>query len=1182
MIPLIPALALAFLSFIASAFVILRIILPILPPHPLSKRVSPAEFGLPSFRSLSAANKSHVWLAALDLLSLAVFVWQAIDDATRGSLNLTAANDPAYSVRLCIILTLRQTCFLVLASVALLHVRHGRPMSFGKKHWMLWAPMMLLVVTSTAFAGVLSGAGIDSLFFGLTAYTSTIALLSTIALGCLIRTLYNIKQNLAAIEEEADPWPPVKQVEEKQRPSFTTEEIDAIRDGASWITSNAGSRRNSVSTWSFSTHHTAVGSQHGHSRSHGSHASLSAIKSSNWFGSPSPVDDAIPPVPPLPSPYSSASDDLNDPDPFRRDVPTQYANPRERLGSQTSWLTSTSGSHATMSGWSFPTTHKNSSIHNISTSDLHTPLTATSSRPVTPALADAQVLGGYGYAPGSTQAEKGLVALAAPSSAMINVSGWHVFSWLLTIWVPFGLGLPYLVLSQHGITDANISVLLILSVTLSSPMLALNLIRNSPIPIPVGLFESHDTLPADIVRGPSRAESHLPYKFSYEYKRSMSTSATVVEGRRSGDVWLINGDAVDGKNKMGRAVGMLGPMPKLSVLPSEEIDDMPPVPIRIEDASLIGASHNRSHSETSAQFGRVRKDSKTSSHLSGGDESLAFAAQVMIAQRHYSALAQTVVVPSTSPGKQETAEPNQLLSATTAIAIGKPSSHLRTRSISSFSGPESPSIGGSLNISGPPPSDPLPPTPPNVRAARLAQLKHKKSFSSGFSFGPVDDVNEIDALTAGVLPLLIPGLKVGSNMKIKDEKPGTLSKNKSRTIAQRLREFGGEFSSPEFHSTPARHIRDPRGRKQSAHKRNHQSLPSLGLGKGGVHSLATWSAEIKEALETKVVQYAAIPSNVEVGQRNTVFGGDSMPNYIPVAHLHALREEEELNNGAVASLGRTLSTRSLGLRADVPHAVNEARFSSLTLDTMMPPASAASTVTLFEDFEAGLDSGPLAESTPHNTVGQKPKFKYVPPPLPLDEKSNRRSSIIYIKSTDDNHNVLTETNSSTPPERVTSNTSAISSLAQWSTRAVRPLIPKASKLQRNGSGTKSPGRGLRPLSLLQNRDVNAVPTSTDNSAGVKSNVGTMPKLRETRPLSLGKKQKSRAGMKPPSENLQDENAPPSRETSLKSKGLKPLKLSRSETAKMRGILRKNEVLPEVIVRPPSTVTENTAFAYNYD
>jgi hypothetical protein len=44
MIPLIPTLALAFLSFVSSAFVILRIVIPILPPHPLSRRVSPVSY----------------------------------------------------------------------------------------------------------------------------------------------------------------------------------------------------------------------------------------------------------------------------------------------------------------------------------------------------------------------------------------------------------------------------------------------------------------------------------------------------------------------------------------------------------------------------------------------------------------------------------------------------------------------------------------------------------------------------------------------------------------------------------------------------------------------------------------------------------------------------------------------------------------------------------------------------------------------------------------------------------------------------------------------------------------------------------------------------------------------------------------------------------------------------------
>jgi hypothetical protein len=49
MIPLIPALALAFVSFISSAFVLLYIIIPILPPHPLSRRVAPVRIMQLSF-----------------------------------------------------------------------------------------------------------------------------------------------------------------------------------------------------------------------------------------------------------------------------------------------------------------------------------------------------------------------------------------------------------------------------------------------------------------------------------------------------------------------------------------------------------------------------------------------------------------------------------------------------------------------------------------------------------------------------------------------------------------------------------------------------------------------------------------------------------------------------------------------------------------------------------------------------------------------------------------------------------------------------------------------------------------------------------------------------------------------------------------------------------------------------
>ncbi|KAJ3834973.1 hypothetical protein F5878DRAFT_727846 [Lentinula raphanica] len=1231
MFPLIPALALAFFSFLCSAFVVLRIVIPILPPHPLSRRVAPSEFGLPNFRSLSAADQSHVWLASLDILALCIFVWEAISEYMGGPTGYAIGQEALPSVRLWFMLTVRQTCLFVVAGLTLLHIRLGRSVSFGQKHWMLWGPSSVLILTSTAVAGILSAAGLNSLFIGLAAYSSILAILSSIAFIGLAVTLFVIRRNLSSsMDDGVDHWSPMRQVEEKPRPSFATEEIDALRDGASWITSNASSRRDSVSAWSFSTHRTVTTTRHSGRAQTALHPSIPA-KSSYWFGTSTSQVNTIPPVPPLPSPYgplSPTSESLSEPDPFRRIPSPLPQHPRERfLGSQNSWLSSSNGSHTTLSAWSFPTTHAEN-MHNASSPNLQTTLLPSttapvSSRPATPALSSAQVLGGYGYKDSEKEAGS-----TPSSSTTLDVSIYRSLGWLILIWIPMGLSLPYLItLSQNIPASLATSILLTLSVTMSSPILALNILFRAPIPIPSGLFDVPNDLPTNLLRGASPTSDTV--KWSREYKRS--ASITVVEGRRSGDVWLSNGDAADGKGKVSRALGMMSPMPKLSVLPLEDDDNepvTPPLPIQDGDSSMPVNLHSRSYSETSAQFGRIRKDSKASSYFSGADDSIAFASKIMIAQKHYSALAQTIHV-NGSPEKDPSAGAHLFLdgpvASTSAVDVptagkNRASQHLRTRSVTSANGPETPT-SASFNASpSPPPAFPLPPTPPNVRAARLA--KHKKSYSSisagKYSFGPVDDMNEIDALTAGVLPLLVPGLKVGDNMKIKDSPPATwrkraqaeleVSRERSRSrstsrtrgegrtarLLKALNEFGEDFSSPEMHSTPARtragasKVKEARGRKTSAHKRNHFSLPSLGLGKDGVQSLSFWSNELGRAIENRFSQYTAVPSNVEF-RRNTVFGADSIPN--DLSNLRASPEEivqQTINRGA--PLGRAMSTRSLGLRAEVPHGVDTARSSIASMINNIPP-SAASTVTLFEDFVNGLEAGPHAESTPHNNAAHKRVSEDVVPPLPssnhyrtstasnrnsINQKrsssnSNRRSSIVYIKS-DENATV-------TPPnDSSTSSTSAMSSLAQWSSRAVRPLMPKSSKLQRkaskaapsaeNASKADSPRGGLRPLSLLQERDVNTVA-----GPGVPASKGIRPlALAKKEGAALSKKAKARPS---------DENASPDMPRSrLNKHNLKPLNLARSDTNKMRAILRQDELLPDVVVRPPST-TEHQVYAYTF-
>lgn len=1165
MFPLVLTLALALLSFAASALVILRIVLPILPPSPFSRRVAPAEFGLPNFKSLSAADKTHVWLATLDIAALAMFVWEVVMQSMGTAAGSAMAKDAGSSVRIWLAMTIRQACLLVALGLTLIHVRRGQSMSLGRSHWLLLAPVTVLTITSSAVAGVLAGAGVTTLFTGLAAFTSTVAFLSSALFIGVAVTLFKIQRNLNAVPEMDDNWPPVRRVEEdKPRPSFATEEVDALRDGASWITSTAGSRRNSISAWSFSTHRTSHQDHHGGRPQNGLYPSVPA-KSSYWFNPSGDLE--VPPVPPLPihcGPLSPVSADLRDEDPFRRTCPSPLPeipdHPHNPLGSQTSWLTSTNASHATMSNWSFPTTvHSRvagsstaSGSSNASMPQLNAQLLPSSapSCPATPALSNAQVLGGYGH---TGDAEQGMSA--GLSNVEVPVSVMSVTAWLAFMWLPIALALPFLCSAGPGQEPSStVSLLLVLSIVLSSPLLAVMIFCGWGIPIPTtDLFVTN--LPTNMVRGASTSTGNMN-RFSSEYKRSCSASVTVVEGRRSGDVWIDKKQAVDGKDKLGRAVGMILPHPKLSVMPvKESVHLLPPVPIRGDDSSA-GSTLGTPHSALSAEFGRLRKDSKASSRMSASSEHQAYTTRIMVAQRHYSALAKTIEIQA-SPEKGEA----QATGAQKRTSMS--SGHMRARSVTSVDGPETPT-GGSfrgLNPSPtPPPAFPLPPTPPSVRAARLAQLGHKKSFSSGFDFGTINDMNEIDALTAGVLPILVPGLRVGEDMRIKQGKytpPESMSRKtgkyaKTRSPAGGVDEFGNDWSSPQFHSTPARRPREARSRKNSNHQ-SHYSLPSLGLGKDGMHSLQRWSAEISRDIEAKVRMLTATPGavNVELGRRATVFGGESVPNTIP--NMRVVDEDEE--RAPASGLGRGLSIRSLGLRPEVPH---NARCS---ISSIQVPLSAASTATLFE-----LDP-PQGESTPHSAVARRRVSQEPAPPMPNipqhvreENRARRRSSIVYIRSDDTPMptEALAPAATTTRPRKP--------SLVQ---RAVRPLIPKKSGKLRNktspeNDASASSPRGLRPLSLLQAHDTNAPASAQD----------------AIKPLSVGKKHKlERASRRVVDAENVDPHVAPAVDGGKK-RGLRPLQLARSDTSKMRAILRRGEEVPNVVVRPPSDAEYAGFRAYN--
>ena len=273
------------------------------------------------------------------------------------------------------------------------------------------------------------------------AYSSSLTFLGVVSLATLVGTLVTIRRNLTSTNEIDDSWPPMRQVNEKHH-SFAQEDVDALKDGSSWITSDAGScHGGSVSAFSFSTHQThARKSSNGSSNLH--HGSV-ASKSGFWFNSETPGGiSPVPPVPPLPAPYRPASPTsasvCDDPDPFRRTVGN---DPRIRNGSQASWLTEPSLAPSTATAWSFPANRPASrpntpGMFPQSTVDLHAELLrpAVPSRPQTPAISSAQVLGGYGFSDVSlTEKQAGL---AAVPEGDLDTNIPRVLIWFISVLLP--------------------------------------------------------------------------------------------------------------------------------------------------------------------------------------------------------------------------------------------------------------------------------------------------------------------------------------------------------------------------------------------------------------------------------------------------------------------------------------------------------------------------------------------------------------------------------------------------------------------------------------------------------------------------------------------------------------------------------------------------------------------------
>lgn len=162
--------------------------------------------------------------------------------------------------------------------------------------------------------------------------------------------------------------------------------------------------------------------------------------------------------------------------------------------------------------------------------------------------------------------------------------------------------MPYLFQGAlHWEQTLSLTVLFILSIMTSSPLLACSVLLWSPLAISpqttrrgtaistadphtfsalnTSLLYINIHIPIDDLRAytpttavgtPRRARPPYPSKPS----RASAMTMTVVVGRRSSDVWLTKSTAVDNRNWLQRALSILVPTPSLSVLLLHSADNV--------------------------------------------------------------------------------------------------------------------------------------------------------------------------------------------------------------------------------------------------------------------------------------------------------------------------------------------------------------------------------------------------------------------------------------------------------------------------------------------------------------------------------------------------------------------------------------------------------------------------------
>lgn len=715
-----------------------------------------------------------------------------------------------------------------------------RSAAFGKADFLLWGPTIIFVATSTTTVGVLVHLDVMSLVPSLAAYSVVLAIGSTVSFGFLLASWLATRRHFNTLAPNHGSWPPPGKLQ--QRDSFSTEDVDALKDGSSWFTSIYGSRGETMSSFSFLTTRTAASRPRPVKEvltscstllNKSSYSASPAISGRNaeardFNGPPVQSVSALYRLKPLAeldsSPFAQEVSSRASSDFTRQSAETRhslYQYPAHAVNSRTSfssenagksWLTSPTHSQATLTEWSFPTATNSPSTPSLQLPKSNVFVTRSPEMPATPALpatpgfamspncstpdpflrsydrdvsppseGSSPALRGYGSCRERSLSEieqgRKLVTKRVPRS--LGVVGWLISTWvpLVSVFEPVyalsidqfvflkGLSLPYLLMysRQHGFASQNVPTMLVLSVTISSPLLALCLAFNAPlsgtltgrlkrVKIPRALMHGND-LPE---KSCSKATNFHANTGAHTRVRLVATSVTSPSSNQTSPDRQpsIN---MESKGKLWRTLNLLSPTPSLIVVPSTnagfydvDMDIEPYLPkegqanaISIPTVEII--SEDETNKRISAEDHSHRL-SKASSYESGCTDA-GLNTRIEVARRHYSTLAHAQAITITpSPTRSSFAElhPNQHIRFRPNSNISIQSSlHTRSSSV--------PLLALLQNSAPtPPPTDPLPPTPDSIK------YPHTRARSSGYLLSSIRNVRGLEVIMPSLLPHLVP------------------------------------------------------------------------------------------------------------------------------------------------------------------------------------------------------------------------------------------------------------------------------------------------------------------------------------------------------------------------------------------------------------------------------------------